>query len=66
MKNAIDSNTSIDRLTTAEICSELGNRFKVRYGKIQITFHEGRPAEFVEIDLRASLAKPNECGDIKP
>lgn len=39
-------------MTTAELLAELGRRFRVRYGRLEIVFHDGRPSSRVMIEHR--------------
>ena len=43
---------ALQRATTTELWCEIGKRFRIQYGKIQMAFHNGRPSEYAELDIR--------------
>lgn len=42
----------LTRLTTIDLWAEIGRRYRITFGKIQVAFHGGRPSEYVNIDER--------------
>ena len=43
-----------EQVATAEIWVELARRLNVRFGKIQMSIHEGKPSKFANVDIRVS------------
>lgn len=43
---------SLGRMTTAELLDELGRRFRVRFGRVEVVFHDGRPSPRVTVEYR--------------
>jgi hypothetical protein len=37
---------------TIELWRELGRRFKVEYGRVQMSFHKGEPSKYTEIESK--------------
>ena len=44
----------LERMTTAELWIELARRLNLRFGKIQMAIHDGRPSKYATIDMRIS------------
>jgi hypothetical protein len=53
----IIENKTLDHVTLRELWSEIGRRLNIAYGKIQMTFHGGKPTNFIDIDQRIDLTK---------
>ena len=53
-KGAPKSAGATDRadLSTADLLAELGRRFRVRFGRVEIVFHDGRPSPRVTVEYR--------------
>ena len=47
-----DTINALKRATLTELWSEIGKRFRIQYGRIQMAFHKGLPSEYAELDLR--------------
>jgi len=47
-------------LSTADLLMELGHRFLVRFGRIEVHFHDGRPSPRVMVEHRVQRA-PDEA-----
>lgn len=45
----------LKRVQTLDLWAELGRRFNVKYGKIQMAFHGGKPSTYADVDLRVSI-----------
>ena len=45
----------LETITTMDLWAELGRRFNVKYGKIQMAFHGGRPSDCTSLEMRVSL-----------
>lgn len=39
-------------VTTAELLTELGRRLRIRFGRVEILFHDGRPSPRVTVEHR--------------
>lgn len=55
MNNARDVKQLLSQFSTMELWAELGRRFKIEYGKIQMAFHRGRPSGIAEIDFKIKV-----------
>jgi hypothetical protein len=44
----------LERMTTAELWIELARRLNLRFGKIQMAIHDGRPSKYATVDMRIS------------
>ena len=42
----------IEDITTSDLWKEIARRFNVRFGKIQMSIHDGRPSKFANVDLK--------------
>ena len=49
-----------EQVATAEIWMELARRLNVRFGKIQMSIHEGKPSKFANVDIRVSTDSDSE------
>ena len=38
-------------VSTKSLWTELARRLKVKYGKIQMSFHKGEPSNFTQLDI---------------
>lgn len=45
---------ALERLTTADLWIELARRLNLRFGKIQMAIHDGRPSKYATVDMRIS------------
>ncbi len=50
----IDFSSSLKGIATGDLWSEIAKRFNIKFGKIQVAIHEGRPSKFANIDLRVN------------
>ena len=44
----------LGRMTTTDLWMELAKRFGVKFGKIQMAIHDGRPSKYATIDMKIS------------
>jgi hypothetical protein len=44
----------ICEIATSDLWSELARRLNIKFGKIQMAIHEGKPTKFANIDIRVS------------
>lgn len=44
----------LERMTTADLWIELARRLNLRFGKIQMAIHDGRPSKYATVDMRIS------------
>ena len=44
----------ITRVPTPELWIELAKRFGIRFGKIQMAIHEGKPSKYAQVDMKIS------------
>lgn len=52
--------------STAELLRELARRFGLRYGRIEVVFHDGRPSPRVLIEHRIQQAIDDEDSASRP
>jgi hypothetical protein len=45
---------------TRDLFRELGKRLNIKYGKIEMKFHQGEPSEYANIDYRVEVEKSPE------
>ena len=50
-----------EQVATSELWIEIARRFNVKFGKIQVAIHEGRPSKFANIDIRVNTAPDLEA-----
>ena len=43
-----------EQVPLAEIWTELARRLNIRFGKIQVSIHDGKPAKYANIDIRVN------------
>jgi hypothetical protein len=48
--------TAASSLSTADLLAELGRRFRVRFGRLEVVYHDGRPSPRVLIEHRIQRA----------
>ncbi len=41
-----------EEIGTSELWRELARRMNVRFGKIQMAIHEGKPSKFAQVDIQ--------------
>ena len=51
---------SLRSIATSEIWIELAKRLNVRFGKIQMAIHEGRPSKYANVDIRVTTDSSEE------
>ena len=44
----------LGRVTTSDLWVELANRLGVKFGRIQMAIHDGRPSKYVTLDMKVS------------
>ncbi|MGE4232064.1 MAG: hypothetical protein AB7F43_01935 [Bacteriovoracia bacterium] len=49
----------IKKVSTLELWMELARRFDIRYGKVQMVFHAGKPSKYMDVDTRLDLEQEN-------
>ena len=54
VRESVDYSQILKSITTSDLWSEIARRINVKFGKIQVAIHEGRPSKFANIDLRVS------------
>ena len=54
IRENIDYSKILKSITTSDLWCEVARRFNVKFGKIQVAIHEGRPSKFANIDLRVN------------
>ena len=42
----------IEDIATSDLWKEIAKRFNIRFGKIQMSIHDGRPSKFANVDLK--------------
>jgi len=52
--------TILDKATTSEIWVELAKRFGIKFGKIQMSIHDGRPSKYAMVDLKVNLEEESK------
>ena len=50
----------LEQIGTKDLWIELARRLNVRFGKIQMAIHEGRPSRYANLDIRVSTDEANE------
>ena len=55
-RGATGSDTAAERharpASTASLLADIGRRFRLRYGRIEVVFHDGRPSPRVTVEHR--------------
>ena len=51
----------LEKTTTSELWMELAKRLGVRFGKIQIAIHDGRPSKYATVDMKVSTDDKSEA-----
>jgi hypothetical protein len=51
-ENKIAIKNTFSQFETTDIWIELARRFNVRFGKIQMAIHEGKPSKYANVDMR--------------
>ncbi len=41
-----------ERVTTSEIWAELAQRLGIKFGKIQMAIHDGKPSKYATVDMK--------------
>jgi hypothetical protein len=54
MNNCLTLARILEDIKTTELWGELARRLGVRFGKIQVAIHDGRPSKYATIDMRVS------------
>jgi hypothetical protein len=39
-------------ISTGDLWAEIARRLNITYGKVQMTFHDGRPSEYTHLDIK--------------
>lgn len=47
--------TNLGGVKTKELCVEIARRFNIRFGKVHLVFHDGRPSKYADVDVRVEL-----------
>ena len=59
-----DPTQNLMSLPTVELIAELGRRYRLRYGRLEIPFHDGRPSPRVLVEHRT--LRPTEEHEPSP
>jgi len=63
MNESIKFRKNLQDVDNQELWMELAKRYKVRFGKIEKLFHDGRPSEYTDFEVRH---KEQVGPDLKP
>ena len=53
-------NKNLTEAKTSDLWGEIAKRLNVRFGKIQMMIHEGKPTKYANIDMRVATETENE------
>lgn len=56
MKDMKELRDLLKQIKTMDLWAELGRRFNIQYGKLQVAFHRGKPSEYVDVDQRVNMS----------
>ncbi len=59
MSERINFKKLLEQIGTVELWMELARRLNVRFGKIQMAIHDGRPSKYANLDIRVSTDEPS-------
>jgi hypothetical protein len=51
---------------TADLLIELGRRFRIHFGKIEVAFHDGRPSQKIVVEQRIQYSLEGAADDRRP
>ena len=52
VEHKVNFSKLLEDITTSDLWKEIARRFNVRFGKIQMSIHDGRPSKFASVDLK--------------
>ena len=62
MENRVEV-LGLKSIKTVDLWAELGRRFNVKYGKIQMAFHGGRPSDCAALEMSVNVNDEIEIKD---
>jgi hypothetical protein len=60
MSEKINFRKLLEQIGTKDLWIELARRLNVRFGKIQMAIHDGRPSRYANLDIRVSTDETSE------
>jgi hypothetical protein len=60
MSERINFRKLLEQIGTIDLWVELARRLNVRFGKIQMAIHDGRPSKYANLDIRVSTDEASE------
>lgn len=58
----MDTKTQPDltKITLSELWAEIGKRLNLKFGKVQMSFHNGKPSPYANVDLKIKTEPEEE------
>lgn len=50
----------LSRFSLSDLWNEIGRRLNIKFGKVQIAFHNGKPSTYANIDLKIKTDEGEE------
>jgi hypothetical protein len=64
--DTIQPGAAASSLSTADLLAELGRRFRVRFGRLEVVYHDGLPSPRVLVEHRVQRAVDDHDGGSLP
>ena len=62
MERGLNIGEILDRIATKDLWCELAKRLGVKFGKIQMAIHDGRPSKYANIDVKVCTDDDTRSG----
>ena len=47
-----ESTTDLAKISLSDLWAEIGRRLNLKFGRVQMTYHNGKPSPYANLDLK--------------
>lgn len=52
--------TDLSKIALSELWAEIGRRLNLKFGKVQMSYHNGKPSQYANVDLKIKTETEEE------
>lgn len=52
--------TDISTIALSDLWAEIGRRLNLKFGKVQMSYHNGKPSQYANVDLKIKIETEEE------
>jgi hypothetical protein len=53
-------NVELSKFSISDLWAEIGRRLNLKFGKVQMSFHNGKPSDYANLDMRVKTDELSE------